>query len=70
MMNREGQPTNEELLTPKKHQWQQQVRHGFKLIVTIQRRNLTEAEILKFQKQVEDLTAKQFQGGTAEYKIE
>jgi hypothetical protein len=69
-INRDNQPTNDQLFTPKREHWQVQVRHYFKLTVSVQNRNMTEAKIIKFQKDVENLAVRAFQGGSIEYKIE
>ena len=69
MMNREHQPTNEELMIPPKERWEVPRRNSFKLTVSVQRRNTTEMEIMKFQRRVEELASHLFQGGSIEYQI-
>ncbi len=69
-LNRTGQQTNEDIITPKKEHWQAQVRNSFKLTITVTCQHMLEATIMKFQKQVEDLAVEKFQGGTVQYKLE
>lgn len=70
MMNRDSQPTNEQLLTPKRENWHVQSRNSFKIIVDVQRPHTTDIEIMKLQKEIEELAVARMQGGTIKYHIE